>query len=60
LLNSDVPFGGVGSTVSVAPGNVGDGDGTLNFGETLTQTFEVCLAQRAKYTFLVNAFGVDP
>ena len=60
LLNSDVPFGGVGSTLSVAPGDVGDGDGTLNFGETLTQTFEVCLAKRAKYTFLVNAFGVDP
>ncbi len=59
LLNADDGPGGVGAIASVPDAALG-ADGLLTPGETFTQTYEIGLAARGRFSFFINVFGRDP
>ena len=57
LCNTDGGPAGVGSTLSVPPGDLG-GDGKLTEGESFTIDFEIGLENIEPFTFFVDAYGL--
>jgi hypothetical protein len=56
LCNADGGPGGVGSTLSVPPVNLGE-DRVLSPGESFTVEFEIGLASSASFDFFVDVYG---